>query len=135
MTEHAAVLFANEAFYLAFASRDMPAMEDVWATDISVTCIHPGWDPLVGWNDVMESWMGILSNPESPDITCANAKAYIHGAAAYVICNEVLPGGFLLATNIFVRQDGTWKLIHHQAGASPPPETTEDDDETAETLQ
>ena len=29
MTEHAAVLFANDAFYVAFAARDIEAMDAV----------------------------------------------------------------------------------------------------------
>ena len=42
MPEHAAVLFANDAFYLAFANRDYDAMDVIWARDAPVTCIHPG---------------------------------------------------------------------------------------------
>jgi len=123
MPEHAAVLFANDAFYLAFANRDLEAMDAIWARETPATCIHPGWAPLSGRDAVMESWHAILASPSSPNIVCRNAVARIVGDIACVICHEVLDQGFLAATNIFVRERGQWKIIHHQAGAAPPPES------------
>jgi len=49
------------------------------------------------------------------------------------VCYEVLEGGFLAATNVFVREDGAWRMVHHQAGASPPP--TAADEDASETMQ
>ena len=121
MTEHAAVLFANEAFYMAFDRRDMEAMEDVWATRAPVTCIHPGWHPIDGRDAVMESWQAILSGSAAPKIKCSNATAHVIGGVAYVTCHEILDRGFLAATNVFVREDGSWKMVHHHAGTAPPP--------------
>jgi hypothetical protein len=123
MPEHAAVLFANDAFYLAFANHDLAAMNDIWAKETPVTCIHPGWAPLAGRDTVMESWQAILTSPSAPKITCQNAEARVVGKIGCVICHEVLDQGFLVATNIFVREGDGWKIIHHQAGAAPPPDT------------
>lgn len=128
MSEHAAVQFANEAFYLAFSGADIEAMDEVWADQDQITCIHPGWSPLIGRDLVMESWQAILANAESPAITCRNQTTHISGGVAYVVCYEEVDGGFLVATNIFVRQDGLWKMVHHQAGPAPgppPPEAAE----------
>ncbi|MDA1090067.1 MAG: nuclear transport factor 2 family protein [Proteobacteria bacterium] len=127
MPAHAAVLFANDAFYLAFANRDLDAMGDIWARDTSITCIHPGWEPLIGRDEVMESIEAILSNAPPTNITCKNPTVRVFGDIACVLCYEVLDQGTLVATNIFVHEDGQWKIIHHQAGAAPPPEATEDD--------
>ena len=33
-----------------------------------------------------------------------------------MICFEEISGSFLIATNIFVREGGRWKMVHHQAG-------------------
>ena len=121
MSQETAVLFANEAFYLTFTNRDADAMDDIWSTRDTVTCIHPGWPPLRGRKPVVQSWRDILANPNAPKITCQNARAYVDANMAYVLCTEVLAGGQLAATNIFVIEDGTWKLVHHQAG--PMPET------------
>jgi len=114
--DHDAVLFANEAFYRAFAARDLAAMEEVWARHCPVACIHPGWAPLHGRQAVMRSWQGILGNPQSPPVACHGARATVFGESAMVVCFEGVPGGFLVATNLFVRQGAVWKLVHHQAG-------------------
>ena len=54
MSEDESVLFANDAFYNAFASSDLQAMEEIWARDAQPTCVHPGWLPLVGRRQVMK---------------------------------------------------------------------------------
>lgn len=121
------VLAVNEAFYRAFATRDFVGMDRLWATSAQVTCIHPGWNAVRGREPVIASWQSILSNPSSPAIAAANATAHLLGEAAYVICEEHLDGATLIATNIFVREAGEWKLTHHQAGhllarvQAPPP--------------
>lgn len=133
MSEHAAVLFANDAFYLAFANQDLEAMEGIWAREIPVTCIHPGWDPLSGREEVMESWESILNNPTATHIACKNPTVRVFGEFSCVICHEVLDQGFLVATNLFVQEDGQWRMIHHQAGTAPPPE--EEENELTDTMQ
>jgi hypothetical protein len=129
MLDNGAVLFANEAFYLAFANKNFDAMRSIWATKLSVTCIHPGWDFLADRDEVLDSWEHILSSPTPTNITCKNSIVRMLGKFAYVICHEVLDQGFLVATNIFALEDGLWKMIHHQAGAAPPPENIEDEPE------
>ena len=126
VSDDAAVLFANEAFYLAFDSRDVQAMENLWARRASVTCIHPGWRALAGRDDVMERWKSILASPHAPKVSCHSASARVHGGVAYVICYEDVDNTFLVATNVFVMEDGSWKLVHHQAGASPSPPASEE---------
>jgi len=125
VSEHAAVLFANDAFYLAFSSRDMTAMDEVWAQPEPVTCIHPGWSVISGRDSVMQSWRAILGNPNAPDIDCISAEAHVLGDVAYVVCYEVVSSATLAATNVFARHNGHWKMIHHQAGAAPPQPTAE----------
>lgn len=122
--QHAAVLAANEAFYRAFAARDLAAMDRVWAREAAVACVHPGWAPLFGRDAVMESWAGILGNPSSPNIRCLQAQASVYGEIAMVLCYEVVERGYLVATNLFVHEGGVWKLFHHQAGptAAQPPD-------------
>jgi len=125
--EEIGVLEANSAFYRAFAERDLAAMDDLWARESPVACVHPGWDALRGREAVMESWSGILGG-DAPRIACIAASAHVLGPAAFVVCGERIPGGpVLVATNVFVRERRGWKLCHHQAGmvarpsAEPPP--------------
>ena len=107
---------ANEAFYAAFAGRDVGAMDVVWARAHPVTCIHPGWNVLSGREAVMESWEAILSNPEQPRIVAGGAQVQILGEVAIVTCREWVAGNPLAATNVFVREAGRWRIVHHQAG-------------------
>lgn len=116
MSDSETVLFANEAFYRAFADRDLAAMEAVWSHAASVSCLHPGWGPLYGRGDVMASWAGILSSPGSPKIRPHAARAMVHGDTALVVCFEALGAAFAIATNVFVREGSLWKMVHHQAG-------------------
>jgi ketosteroid isomerase-like protein len=121
------VLAANTAFYDAFRRGDVAAMERLWAERAMVACVHPGRIPLFGRAAVLESWNLILTGPGRPAITCSNAVVHRLGPeSAFVVCIEVLPGGPLAATNVFVREDGRWKLTQHHAGfvARPGPDTS-----------
>ncbi len=115
MTQHEAVLFANEAFYLAFRGRDVDGMNDLWAENAAVSCIHPGWHALFGRDEIMESWESILANDASPDIRCREPRASVYGETATVICFEEIGGDYLIATNVFHREAGRWRMVHHQA--------------------
>src|ERR1043165_4021106 len=103
------VLAANGAFYRAFATRDLPAMEALWATDVAVACIHPGWNALRGRDLVIGSWRSILGSETCPDVVCANATAHVLGDSAFVVCEEQIAEDVLIATNVFVRERGGWK--------------------------
>lgn len=116
MSETAKLLFANDAFYNAFSSRDAAAMDELWAHRTPVTCIHPGWHALISRDDVMQSWRSILGNPGSPSITCRGAQAVARGEVGLVICYEVIGGAVLVASNVFIREGDAWLLMHHQAG-------------------
>jgi ketosteroid isomerase-like protein len=124
----AEVLAANQEFYRAFSARDLAAMDALWSQRVPVACVHPGWDALRGRSEVMASFRAILSNPASPPISSAGATACVLGDTAYVVCSEAIEGDALVATNVFTREDGGWKLVHHHAGPvarrSPPAGST-----------
>lgn len=132
MTNSDAVLAANLEFYRAFATRDLAAMDAIWAQQSPIACVHPGWPALTDRAAVMESWRGILGNPEAPRIACYDERVLLYGDTALVVCEEELAGGTLIASNLFVREDGLWRIAHHQASqlmarrppgrrAGPPP--------------
>ena len=79
----------------------------------------------------MDSWAGILQSANSPRIECRQAEAYLRGEMAFVVCYEEIGGQYLIATNIFVRENGPWRLVHHQAGPTggQPSEETVSDEE------
>jgi ketosteroid isomerase-like protein len=114
--DEAEVLSSNRAFYAAFRNRDLGRMEDLWAREAQVACVHPGWQPIRGRQQVMASWRAILGQSNTPDIDCEGATASIFGDTALVLCEEALEEGRLVATNLFVREAGEWRICHHQAG-------------------
>jgi ketosteroid isomerase-like protein len=116
MSDDSEILEANERFYDAFTRGDVEAMEELWARDAPVACIHPGWGLLGDRQAVMDSWARILASDARPEVRCAHPIAWPRGDTAIVLCTEVLADGELVATNIFVREDEAWKICHHQAG-------------------
>jgi hypothetical protein len=110
------VLAANERFYQAFNLKDVALMESIWALNHAVTCVHPGWNVLEGREDVLDSWRNILGNPNQPRIVTGGATAVLFGEVAVVVCRELVAGSPLVATNIFVVEDGVWRLLHHHSG-------------------
>ena len=111
-----AVLAANEAFYRAFAAGDYGAMEMLWTHAPDASCIHPGWPPVHGRDKVLETWRGILGHPPSPPIRVIEPAASVHGDTALVVCWEAIGEIYLVASNLFVREEGIWRLVHHQSG-------------------
>ena len=137
------MLEANLAFYEAFAAQSFEAMAHAWATEQPVVCIHPGWQPLYGREEVMASWRAILAG-EPTSIRCESPRVVVHDEVGLVTCLERLGAAHprsrgavetthLAATNVFVLEEGVWRMIHHQAGPfadraagsdiAPPPES------------
>ena len=119
MGDEERLLFANEAFYVAFASADADAMRDLWSTERPVSIIHPGADIVFGLEDVLQSWSQILDAPASFDIEMRRPTARLYGDTGIVACYEKVGAHSLIATNVFVRTRDAWLLVHHQSGPSP----------------
>jgi len=108
------LLRANRDFYRAFASGDYVAMDRLWSEHAESTCVHPGWEALRGRDRVMASWRGILRRPLP--VRSRDEVATVLGEVGVIVCVEVLPEGELAATNVFVVEQGRWRMLHHQAG-------------------
>src|SRR5437763_16536360 len=111
------LIAANQAFYDAFDRRDFAALAALWSSQRPVSCIHPGWDVIIGRDEVLASWRNILANPAAPPIQCRDPTPLLEGPLGAVICHEILPDGVTVATNLFAEEDGVWRMVHHQAGA------------------
>ncbi len=118
----AEVAAANDAFYAAFQSADVDAMADVW-DDVqpeSLTCIHPGWPPLRGREQVLRSWSALMATTDV-QFVLSDTTVAVEGEIAVVTCTEnVLSGaggaGAAVATNVFRLREGRWRLQVHHAG-------------------
>jgi uncharacterized protein (TIGR02246 family) len=103
-------------------------MDLVWAQEETVSCIHPGWHRLDGWEEIRRSWQNVFLNSRSWTVACQEVRVTVAGELAWVTCVEVITpfGGEeaedaarMQATNIFARREGEWKMIHHHASMSP----------------
>ncbi|HZS39093.1 MAG TPA: nuclear transport factor 2 family protein [Polyangia bacterium] len=125
---------ANHEFYRAFEALAEDRMDAAWAHDGAVTCAHPGWPLAVGWSEVRESWRTIFANTADIRFTIEDERIDVRGELAWIVCTERIASGgaegAVLATNVFRREAGAWKLVHHhgspfaarvQRPAPPPP--------------
>ena len=123
MSDEAEVIEANARFYRAFEALDIHEMDRVWAHGPHVKCVHPGWPLLTGWDAVRESWDTIFTNTEEMRFTLSNVSAAVGGDLAWVTCTENILSEVagrvsvtaILATNLFERDGGGWRMIHHHA--------------------
>jgi ketosteroid isomerase-like protein len=109
------ILAANAAYYRAFSTGDIAAMGRIWADD-GVSCVHPGWTPLIGRGPVIDSYHNILTSPSRVRIAHREDTAIVAGDEGRVVCIEIVEGTALLAATNFYRRIGSaWRMVHHQA--------------------
>lgn len=121
----AEVLLANESFYRAFSQGDLRSMSKLWAHLTTVTCFHPGMQALVGREAVMRSWSRLLRRRPEVPLRCLDPRVQLLGDTAIVTCYEGADQNpaHLAATNVYVRENLEWKMVHHHAGPIEHPVT------------
>lgn len=132
-----AVKIANERFYRAMENADSQAMADLWLHADWVKCVHPGWDLIVGWENVQESWEQIFAGKSGMRIAPADVEITAEGDFALVSCYEVLAiflperpaplSARTTATNLFQLVNGQWQMVHHHASQVPNAPTVNED--------
>ena len=126
-TKEEKVLAANVAFYEAMRSLDLARMEAAWLQEDWVRCLHPGWELLLGWEEVQRSWAAIFQSTGQMLIAISRPLVQIVGDTAWVSCLEDVTitqaDGFSSAlietTNIFVRRQDRWLLVHRHTTPLP----------------
>lgn len=136
----AAVLGAHAAFYAAFEVSDFDAMEEIWADDDGVVCVHPGAEPIRGRAAVMRSWLALMAGAPYIQFFLTDVSACVVGDLASVTCTENVlsagtdtpvggfAGGSAAATNVLRRTPQGWRLwIHHASPVLSSPDMRRDD--------
>ena len=121
------ILKSNGKFYHAFEVLSIEMMDNLWKHDESIICVHPGWDLLLGWLAIRESWVTIFQNTEMIKFNITNTKVRLfdNGDIGVVVCQENIESSVnrqqdkigIIATNIFERYENQWLLIHHQGSS------------------
>ena len=115
------VIAANAAFYRAVESLDGDLLDAIVAREEPVRVVHPGWPVVSGRAAVVASWERIFDNAGVRQFTIVDPEAHIEGDVAWVICTERLTSvqggrvveGLVATTNLFRREDGEWRIVHH----------------------
>jgi hypothetical protein len=127
MAEIDDLLTANDAFYASVSQLDLGLMEEVWLHEEWVRCIHPGWDVLVGWRKVKESFSHIFRDTAWIRVIPTAVTARVMGPIGIVSCAENITSdndgevgvGMAQATNVFQQTPNGWKLIVHHSSPAP----------------
>jgi len=121
---------ASEDFYAALnrmANGDASSMVDIWSHGAEVTAMHPIGGRHVGWDAIRESFEKVAQLASGGKITLHDQRVQVVGDVAYEVGverGELTMGSHQAnidhrVTNLYQREAGTWKLIHHHADTSP----------------
>ena len=121
-----AVEAANAELYAAFEAGDIDRMSALWADSDDIVCIHPGGPIVRGRGLVLRSWSVIMANTTYIQFFLTDLEIGIVGDVAVVTCAEnILTAtddaevesfahpGRVVATNVFRRTSGRWRLLVH----------------------
>jgi hypothetical protein len=117
----------NARFYQAVAELSVEAMDELWLHESWVRCIHPGWDVLVGWERVRQSFEQIFASTRWLRVVPTTIETHIIGEVGMVACAENITSAseddvgvaVAQATNLFRRTEQGWRLFHHHASPAP----------------
>jgi ketosteroid isomerase-like protein len=118
---------ANAEFYAALEQASVDRMSGIWLHEDWVRCVHPGWDLIVGWRRVKESWERIFESEQALKVSPSEVWVHLSGELAWVTCTEHITvfneSSFdsvqAIATNMFVNRNGRWLIAHHHASPVP----------------
>lgn len=117
----------NAAFYRAVEELNLAAMERLWVHEPWVRCIHPGWDLLLGWDVVRQSWEQIFSGTRWIRVIPTAVDVQVLGEVGVVGCAENITASndgdvgvaVAQATNLFLLTTDGWRIFHHHSSPAP----------------
>lgn len=129
MTTEDEVRKASEQFYAALnrmAKGDSSELGGIWSHSATVTAMHPIGGREVGWDAVRASFDRVAQLASDGRVELKDQLIRIAGDIAYEMGVEY--GQVTLAgqnasiehrvTNIYERDGGTWKMVHHHTDTS-----------------
>ena len=130
MSAHDEVTAASAQFYAALnqmLSGHQGAMNAIWSHSATATTMHPIGGREVGWAAIRATWDQVASIASGGQVTLADQLLSVEGDTAYEVGYErghgTLAGERVAidqrVTNIYRRENGAWKVVHHHTDLSP----------------
>ncbi len=121
---------AAERFYVALNSvlnGDAGPMANVWSQGADVTTMHPIGGRQIGWDQVWGSWQQVAGIASGGSVVFRDRLVRVVGDAAYELGTEHVDATLagkpvrsdVRVTNIYQREAGAWRIVHHHADAAP----------------
>ena len=123
------VTAVNQRYYAALEAGDLDAMEALWLEGPaagSVSAIYPGSPAVHGRREVLRTFAVLMANTSYIQFILTDLHVAVAGDTAFVSCTEnvltpgnksgaVFAAGRAVATKVFLRSHGEWRLWQHHA--------------------
>lgn len=130
MSAEDAVRSASGQFYAALnrmLNGDAGPLAEIWSHSVAVTTMHPIGGREVGWDKVRDTWEQVAKGAADGQVKLRDELIQVVGDMAYELGTEqgqVKLGGHRVSiehrvTNIYRRESGAWKIVHHHTDVSP----------------
>jgi ketosteroid isomerase-like protein len=121
---------ASDRFYTALnrmLNGDAGPLSEVWSHESDVTTMHPIGGRQVGWEQVRPVWEQVAHICSGGRVWLEDQLLRTGGDLAYEVGTErgqaTMAGQSLTldhrVTNVYRREAGGWKIVHHHADISP----------------
>ena len=124
-----AIRAANAGFYAALSAKDAAALDRVWDHDGQIFNIFGvSKAPMVGWDAVKNGYEDLFNRFSELSVNMAEPSIRQDGDSAVVVgvetqkvrlSNGETASALLPATNVFVKRDGHWLMVHHHSSRPP----------------
>jgi ketosteroid isomerase-like protein len=121
---------ASKLFYTGLnrmVNGDSGLLAEIWSHNTDVTTMHPIGGRQVGWDAVRASFGQVAGLASAGQVGLKDQLIQVAGDMAYEVGIE--QGNITLAgervmiehrvTNIYRREAGAWKIVHHHTDISP----------------
>jgi ketosteroid isomerase-like protein len=126
MSQEDEVRNASDRFYSSLSSMDVTGLTELWSHADDTTTMHPMGGEQVGWQEVRRSFEEAAAGMSDAHVELIDQRIHASGDLAYETGIE--RGRASLAgepveieqrvTNVYRREDGQWKMVHHHADIS-----------------
>jgi ketosteroid isomerase-like protein len=121
---------ASGQFYAALnrmTNGDAGSLSDIWSHSAAVSAMHPIGGRQVGWDKVRESFQQVAQIASEGRVKLDDQIIQVTGDQAYELGVERGQATFAgqqvmlehRVTNIYRREAGSWKMVHHHTDLSP----------------